>query len=50
MLNPKVLLTLAFKNMLYDSSSKMINPVPAASSGVAIDGDTWGGFSWCHTL
>ena len=42
MLNPTVLLTLAFKKMLYDNSRKMGNPVPPAPSGVAMDGDTWG--------
>ena len=30
MLNPKVLLTLAFKKMLYDNSPKMGNPVSLA--------------------
>ena len=48
MLNPRVLLTLAFKKMLYDNSRKMGNPVPLAPSGVAMDGDLWGGNSWCH--
>ena len=48
MLNPRVLLTLAFKKMLYDNSREMSNPVPPASSGVAIDSDSWGGLSWCH--
>ena len=30
MLNPRVLLTLAFAKMLYDNSRKMGNPVPLA--------------------
>ena len=50
MLNPRVLLTLAFKKMLYDNSRKMGNPVFPAHSGVAMDGDTWGGILWCHPL
>ena len=30
MLNPKILLTLAFKNMLNDNLRKISNPVPPA--------------------
>ena len=30
MLNPRILLTLAFKKMLYDNSRKIGNPVPPA--------------------
>ena len=30
MLNPRILLTLAFKKMLYDNSRKISNPVPPA--------------------
>ena len=30
MLNPRVLLTLVFKEMLYDNSRKVGNPVPSA--------------------
>ena len=41
---------LAFKKMLSDNSRKMGYPVPPAPSGVAMDGDNWGGISWCHPL
>ena len=48
MLNPRVMLTLAFKKMLYDNSRKMGNPVPLppvvllwmVTSGVEFHGDT----------
>ena len=45
MLNPRVLLTLAFRKILNDDSCKMGNHVPLALSGVAMDGDSWGGMS-----
>ena len=43
MLNPRILLTLAFKKMLYDNSGKISNLVPPAlQSCVAKDGNTRG--------
>ena len=42
MLYPRTLLTLAFKEMLYDTSHKISNPVPLAPSGVVKDGNTHG--------
>ena len=50
MLNPRELFTLASKKILYGNSRKMGNPVHSAPGGVAMDGDTWGGISWCHPL
>ena len=43
MLYPRILLTLAFKKMLYDTSRKISNPVLLAlRSGVAKNGNTRG--------
>ena len=40
MLNPRVLLALAFKKMLYDDSRKIGNPVPPALQ--------WRCYGWLH--